>query len=172
MPEADRTGVGVRRLAVGHPTAAEHLGYGSQVGVEFQSYDRLVCPLILHFQVNSTSRLECPTSHSSIAAYLRRMLESVETVMASMEREDFIRADERPHLIVLRGPSLGDFFALEGESLVLGSDPFRADVIVRDVEVSPRHAKIRREPGSCGYVIRGLGTGREIYVNDEVLEGE
>ena len=98
------------------------------------------------------------------------MLESVETVMSSMEREDVILADERPHLIVLRGPSLGDFFALEGEALVLGSDPFRADVVVRDVEVSPRHAKIRREPG--GYVIRDLGPGREIVVNDEVLEGE
>jgi two-component system cell cycle response regulator len=98
------------------------------------------------------------------------MLESVETVMASMEREDVIRADERPHLIVLRGPSLGDFFALEGEALVLGSDPFRADVVVRDVEVSPRHAKIHREP--VGYVIRDLGAGREIAVNDEVLEGE
>jgi two-component system, cell cycle response regulator len=98
------------------------------------------------------------------------MLESVETVMASMEREDVIRADERPHLIVLRGPSLGDFFALEGEALVLGSDPFRADVVVRDVEVSPRHAKIHREP--VGYVIRDLGAGREIAVNNEVLQGE
>ena len=95
------------------------------------------------------------------------MLESVETVMASREREDVILANERPHLIVLRGPSLGDFFALEGEALVLGSDPFRADVVVRDVEVSPRHAKIRREPG--GYVIRDLGAGREISVNDQVL---
>jgi two-component system, cell cycle response regulator len=98
------------------------------------------------------------------------MLESVETVMASPEREDTILADERPHLIVLRGPSLGDFFALEGGTLILGSDPFRADVVVRDVEVSPRHAKICREP--VGYVIRDLGAGRAIAVNDEVLEGE
>jgi hypothetical protein len=51
------------------------------------------------------------------------MLESVETVTASMEREEVIRADERPHLIVLRGPSLGDFFALEGEALVSGGGP-------------------------------------------------
>jgi two-component system cell cycle response regulator len=92
--------------------------------------------------------------------------------MASMEREDVILADERPHLIVLRGPSLGDFFALEEEDLVLGSDPFRADVIVRDVEVSPRHARIQREPASGEYVIRDLGPGREIIVNDEALEGE
>jgi hypothetical protein len=58
------------------------------------------------------------------------MLECLETVMASVEK---VLADERPHLIVLRGPSLGDFFALKGEALVLGSDPFRADVVVRDI---------------------------------------
>src|ERR687894_2995769 len=85
------------------------------------------------------------------------------------ERNDEILADERPHLIVLRGPSLGDFFALEGEALILGSDPFRADVVIRDVEVSPRHAKICLEPGR-GYFIRDLG--EDIVVNDEALEDE
>jgi diguanylate cyclase (GGDEF)-like protein len=95
------------------------------------------------------------------------MLECLETVMSSTEREDTILADERPHLIVLRGPSLGDFFALEGEALILGSDPFRADVVIRDVEVSPRHAKICLEPGR-GYFIRDLG--EDIVVNDEALE--
>ncbi len=89
--------------------------------------------------------------------------------MSSTENEDAILADERPHLIVLRGPSLGDFFALEGETLVLGSDPFLADVVIRDVEVSPRHAKICLEPGR-GYLIRDLGEGTA--VNDEALEDE
>ncbi len=89
--------------------------------------------------------------------------------MSSTGNEDAILADERPHLIVLRGPSLGDFFALEGETLVLGSDPFLADVVIRDVEVSPRHAKICREHGR-GYIIRDLGEG--IAVNDEALENE
>src|SRR3712207_550059 len=89
--------------------------------------------------------------------------------MSSTEKEDAILADERPHLIVLRGPSLGDFFALEGETLVLGSDPFRADVVIRDVEVSPRHARIYRESGS-GYFIRTLGEG--VAVNEEALEDE
>jgi two-component system cell cycle response regulator len=97
------------------------------------------------------------------------MLESVETVMASVGQEDAVLADERPHLIVLRGPSLGDFFALEGDALVLGSDPFRADVVVRDVEVSPRHAKLYREPESDAYLIRDLGAGQGTIVNDEVL---
>ncbi len=73
------------------------------------------------------------------------------------------------HLVVLRGPGLGDFYFLDGEDLVLGSDPFRADVVVRDVEVAPKHAIIHREPDSGAYVVRGLGTGEGIVVNDEPL---
>jgi two-component system, cell cycle response regulator len=88
-----------------------------------------------------------------------------------MERVDAILADERPHLIVLRGPSLGDFFALEGDALVLGSDPFRADVVVRDIEVEPRHAKIFRDPEG-EYVLKDLSTGKGTIVNDEALESE
>ena len=99
------------------------------------------------------------------------MLEWIATLMSIMEREDAILADERPHLIVLRGPSLGDFFALEGDDLVLGSDPFRADIVVRDVEVSSRHARIYRKPGG-GYLIRDLDTGEGTAVNEEVLGGE
>src|SRR3712207_9118853 len=86
------------------------------------------------------------------------MLEWIATLMPIVEREDAILADERPHLIVLRGPSLGDFFALEGDDLVLGSDPFRADLVVRDVEVSSKHARIYRKPGG-GYLIEDLGSG-------------
>jgi GGDEF domain-containing protein len=90
--------------------------------------------------------------------------------MPIMKKEDAILADERPHLIVLRGPSLGDFFALEGDALVLGSDPFRADVVVRDVEVSPKHAWIIREPKRGSYVLRDLG--EDTAVNGELLEEE
>jgi two-component system cell cycle response regulator len=98
------------------------------------------------------------------------MLEYFETIMTISESEDEILANERPHLVVLRGPSLGDFFALEGDALVLGSDPFRADLVVRDVEVSPEHAGIYRERGS--YVLKALvGTGESTVVNGEVVEG-
>jgi two-component system cell cycle response regulator len=97
------------------------------------------------------------------------MLEWIATLMSIMEREDAVLADERPHLIVLRGPSLGDFFALEGDDLVLGSDPFRADIVVRDIEVSSKHARIYRKPG-YGYLIRDLGEGTA--VNEEVIGGE
>jgi hypothetical protein len=99
------------------------------------------------------------------------MLERLEAVMASVEKEAAILADERPHLIVLRGPRLGDFFTLEGDALDLGSDPFRADVVVRDIEVEPRHAKIFRDAGG-EYVLRDLGTGKGTIVNDEALDSE
>jgi two-component system, cell cycle response regulator len=99
------------------------------------------------------------------------VLKCFETVMSSTGNEAAILADERPHLIVLQGPSLGDVFALEGDTLVLGSDPFRADVIVRDVEVSPKHAKIYLQSGGR-YVIRDLGGGAGTAVNGEFLEGD
>ncbi|HLM78012.1 MAG TPA: GGDEF domain-containing protein [Rubrobacteraceae bacterium] len=72
--------------------------------------------------------------------------------------------------MVLRGPGLGDFYSLDGEELVLGSDPFRADIVVRDVEVAPRHASISREPGSYAYAVRGLSSGEKIVVNDKLLQ--
>ncbi len=90
--------------------------------------------------------------------------------MPITEKEKAILADERPHLIVLRGPSLGDFFALEEDVLVLGSDPFRADVVIRDVEVSPKHIWIVREPERGGYALKNLG--EDTAVNGELLEGE
>ena len=89
-----------------------------------------------------------------------------------MGKEDAISEVERPYLVVLQGPSLGDFFALDGDALVVGSDPFRADVVVRDVEVEPRHAEIRHRPGSGEYVLKDLGTGEGTIVNGEILKGE
>ena len=75
----------------------------------------------------------------------------------------------RPHLVVLQGPSLGDFFELSKDKLVLGSDPFSADIVVRDVEVEPRHAEVYRESG--GYALRGVGARKSIALNGEVIEG-
>ena len=73
--------------------------------------------------------------------------------------------------MVLQGPGLGDFYFLNGGELVLGNDPFLADVVVRDVEVEPRHASIRREPDSGAYVVRDLGTGAGTVVNGEPFGG-
>ncbi|MBA2442423.1 MAG: GGDEF domain-containing protein [Rubrobacter sp.] len=78
------------------------------------------------------------------------------------------REPGRPHFVVLQGPSFGDVYHLDGEALVLGSDPFRVDVVVRDATVEPYHAEISPHPESCDYRIRALqGSTR---VNDDVLE--
>ncbi|HJQ28931.1 MAG TPA: GGDEF domain-containing protein [Rubrobacter sp.] len=74
----------------------------------------------------------------------------------------------RPHLVVLQGPGLGDFFEIGEDALVLGSDPFHADIVVRDVEVEPRHAEVYREPG--GYAVRGVGARKGISLNGEIIE--
>ncbi len=74
----------------------------------------------------------------------------------------------RPHIVVLQGPGLGDFFEITDDKLVLGSDPFLADIVVRDVEVEPRHAELYRKPG--GYAVRGVQAAKTIALNGEVME--
>ena len=76
--------------------------------------------------------------------------------------------ENRPHLVVLQGPGLGDFFEIADDELVLGSDPFSADIVVRDVEVEPRHAELYRSPG--GYAVRGVQAAKSIALNGEVME--
>jgi len=88
-----------------------------------------------------------------------------------MQSEGDVTGADKPHLVVLQGPGLGDFFEIDDDALVLGSDPFRADIVVRDVEVEPRHAEVYREPGSGGYAVRDVGAGKGIVINGEVLEG-
>jgi len=74
----------------------------------------------------------------------------------------------RPHLVVLQGPGLGDLFEITDDELILGSDPFSADIVVRDVEVEPRHAELYREPG--GYAVRGVQTEKSIALNGKIIE--
>lgn len=85
-------------------------------------------------------------------------------------RRNQISADDRPHLVILSGPGLGDFYVLTEDEVVLGSDPFRADVVVRDIEVEPRHAGIYRKLDSGGYALHDIGE-KEVLVNGELLEG-
>ena len=96
-----------------------------------------------------------------LECFLRRLRR-----LAYRDRER--RGANRPHLVVLQGPGLGDFFEITDDELVLGSDPFRADIVVRDVEVEPRHAELYRRPG--GYVLRGVEAGKTIALNGEVME--
>jgi len=88
-------------------------------------------------------------------------------VSLQTEIQNDVAGMNRPHLVVLQGPGLGDFFELGEDALVLGSDPFRADIVVRDVEVEPRHAEVYREPG--GYAVRSVGASKAIALNGEVI---
>jgi two-component system cell cycle response regulator len=89
--------------------------------------------------------------------------------------------------VVLRGPSFGDIYYLDEEVSVLGSDPFRADLVVRDIEVQPVQAKVSLDRRSGEYVLQNLGgdtsvnerrveescpldCGDRIFVGDSVLE--
>ena len=88
--------------------------------------------------------------------------------MHTETNNDVVAGTNRPHLVVLRGPGLGDFFEITHDELIVGSDPFRADIVVRDVEVEPCHAEVYREPG--GYVVRGVEAGTAIVLNGEVMQ--
>ena len=82
------------------------------------------------------------------------------------ETDNNVAGANRPHFVVLQGPGLGDLFEITDDELVVGSDPFEADIVVRDVEVEPRHVEVYREPG--GYVVRGVGRG--IALNGEAVK--
>lgn len=60
------------------------------------------------------------------------------------KREESIQGSRGPHLIVLQGPTLGIFFKLNEEEMVLGADPLRADVPLGDPTVAPAHARVYR----------------------------
>ena len=68
----------------------------------------------------------------------------------------------------MQGPSFGDIYYLDEEKLVLGSDPFHADIVVRDIEVELEHARLCSDEE--GYVIRDLGTGKPTIVNGRAVD--
>lgn len=87
------------------------------------------------------------------------------------KREGYISGDEQSHLVVLQGPSFGDVYFLDEASLVLGSNPFKADIVVRDIEVELEHARIHPDPEG-GYLLEDLGTGKPTIVNEEAIDEE
>ncbi len=89
--------------------------------------------------------------------------------MEGQQRKAGITEDEQSHLVVLQGPSFGDVYYLDEEPLVLGSNPFRADIVVRDIEVEPEHAEISSTTDG-EYTLKDLGTGEPTIVNEEAVE--
>ena len=58
-----------------------------------------------------------------------------------------MNAGRSAHLMVLRGPDLGALHRLDGEEIVVGGDPFRSEVVLRDGQVEPEEARIFAGPG-------------------------
>ncbi len=69
-------------------------------------------------------------------------------------------------LVVRSGQQLGQSFALHpGQTLVLGRDPARANVVLSDPTVSGLHAQIRQEHGR--FVIYDLGSTNGTFLGGE-----
>lgn len=72
------------------------------------------------------------------------------------------------HLIVLRGPDLGNLHRLQGDEIVVGGDPFRAQVVLRDGSVAPQEARIFAGPGGH-YFVEPLDAAGRPELNGEKL---
>lgn len=77
-------------------------------------------------------------------------------------------AGRSAHLMVLRGPDLGTLHRLEEDEVVVGGDPFRAQVVIRDGSVRPREARIFAGPKGRYFVEPLAATGRA-ELNGEAL---
>ncbi|CAA9462684.1 MAG: diguanylate cyclase/phosphodiesterase (GGDEF & EAL domains) with PAS/PAC sensor(s) [uncultured Rubrobacteraceae bacterium] len=77
-----------------------------------------------------------------------------------------IEEPQKTHLLVLEGPDLGTLHELDGEA-VLGSDPSRADLILRDERVESGHARIYARFGR--YFAEPLTARGHTELNGEVL---
>lgn len=77
-------------------------------------------------------------------------------------------AGRSAHLIVLRGPDLGTLHRLEGDEIIIGGDPFRAQVVLRDGSVAPEEARIFAGPKGY-YFVEPLGAAGRPELNGEAL---
>ena len=79
-----------------------------------------------------------------------------------------MNAGRSAHLIVLRGPDLGTFHRLEGDEVVVGGDPFRAQVVLRDGSVGSEEARIFAGPRGR-YFVEPAGVVGRPELNGEAL---
>lgn len=65
-------------------------------------------------------------------------------------------------LLVQLGPGQGEAYPISGDEFVLGRDP-SSQLVVEDVEISRRHARLLAQSG--GYAIEDLGSTNGTFVN-------
>lgn len=71
-------------------------------------------------------------------------------------------------LIMRAGPMPGKIFPLQKNEIYIGRDPAN-DIVIADVEVSRKHARLTMQPG--GYVLEDLGSTNGTYINGQRLLG-
>ena len=72
-----------------------------------------------------------------------------------------------PTLVVMYGPNLGEIYAIEGPSIVIGRSS-KADIQVDQESVSRNHVKLARSGDNVE--LRDLGSTNGTYVNDELVD--
>lgn len=71
--------------------------------------------------------------------------------------------DQAHYILIETGPDAGRRYELGADSLVIGRDP-ASDIVLDDIEVSRRHARLI--PQSDGYVIEDMGSTNGTYVDE------
>lgn len=91
------------------------------------------------------------------------------SLVKEKDREETISVQpaEKPQLVVVKGPNIGENFVLSGNEITLGRDP-DSDIFLNDITVSRDHAIIAVKELKC--VLKDAGSLNGTYVNGVRLD--